>query len=302
MLAILDFLKLPEGVRIPYLGGLWYRFISKLEMEYIRKLKLKEYPLNRQQRAERIIVSLTSFPARIHMAHYAIKSLMLQTCKPDQIILWLAEDQFKDILIPPELQELQKSGLDIRFCPDLKSHKKYYYAMKEQKDNLLITYDDDLIYPPNSIERLIKYHSKHKTCIICNRGMEITFDNAGNIKSARNWKVLSSVGAKRPSIKIMPSTGGGCLYPPNVMDDIVFNQEYITKYALSADDIWMKAMSLLKNIKVVKTAKYHRTFSVVDNTQHVQLSFLNDIHGQNDVVVHNLMKLIPSAFENLMRE
>ena len=41
----------------------------------------------------------------------------------------------------------QKRGLTIRFCEDLKAHKKYYYAFKEYPDDIVITVDDDVIYP-----------------------------------------------------------------------------------------------------------------------------------------------------------
>lgn len=300
MLKVLEFLKLPEGVRIPYLGGLWYRFLSRMENGYIRKKRITDFPLNRTDRTERIIVSLTSFPERINTVHLAIKSLMLQTHKPDQIILWLAEDQFTNTDIPSELEDLTKLGLVIRFCPDIKSHKKYYYALKEINNDLLITYDDDIIYPPDSIERLVRYHLKFRECIICNRGLEMIHDNAGNLEKYRAWKVLSSIGVREPSIKIMPSTGGGCLYPPGSLDAAVFNLDYIKRYAFSADDIWMRVMSLLKNTKVVKTKKWHKTFTMINKSQHVQLAFENHLRGQNDVVVDNLQQIFPEAFSHLM--
>ena len=43
-----------------------------------------------------LIVSLTSFPARIHLVHYAIYSLLRQSLKPNRIVLWLGEDKFPD--------------------------------------------------------------------------------------------------------------------------------------------------------------------------------------------------------------
>ena len=38
-----------------------------------------------------LIVSLTSFPARIHLVHYAIYSLLRQSLKPNRIVPWLAK-------------------------------------------------------------------------------------------------------------------------------------------------------------------------------------------------------------------
>ena len=97
-------------------------------------------------------------------------------------------NQFKTEKLPDNLIKLQKEGLEIRYCPDLKSHKKYYYAMQEQGNNLLITYDDDIIYAPNSIEHLMKYHKQYPDCIICNRGFKILFNNNGRFSAPENGK------------------------------------------------------------------------------------------------------------------
>lgn len=298
---ILEYFKLPEGVYIPFFGWRWYSFITKLENIYIKKADVPDNPLNMMPREEKIIISLTSYPARINVACFAIKSLMRQTVKPDKIVLWLAEEQFPDKLMPDNLKILQTKGLEIRYCKDLKSHKKYYYAMQEQGNNLLITYDDDLIYPPNSIELLMKYHRKYPNCIICNRGFEIVFKKNDEIKSVEDWKLITKEGINAPSLKIMPSTGGGCLYPPNAVSEIVYDWELIKKYALSADDLWMKAMSLLKGTQVIKTKKYSKPFSIVENSQKEHLGYTNIILGQNNIVVNNLLKLFPTLFDELKK-
>lgn len=42
----------------------------------------------------KLVVSLTTFGERIFTVHKTIESLMLQTLKPNHIVLWLAEDEF----------------------------------------------------------------------------------------------------------------------------------------------------------------------------------------------------------------
>ena len=121
----LDCFKLPEGLRIPFFSGRIYNFISKLERQYIKNLSVNGLSLNETPRDEKIIVSLTSFPARIDCVGYSIKSLFNQTVKPDRIILWLATEQFENQEMPELLETLKSKGLEIRFCEDLKSHKKY---------------------------------------------------------------------------------------------------------------------------------------------------------------------------------
>lgn len=82
--------------------------------------------------------------------------------KPDEIILWLAEEQFNGIdSLPKALLEQQKRGLTIRFCDDLRSHKKYYYTMQEYPRDIVILVDDDMFYPKDTIKKLWKLHKKY---------------------------------------------------------------------------------------------------------------------------------------------
>ena len=103
----LEALKIPETIRIPFLGGKWYQYLTKLENKSIREEALPENPLNTEKREKKIIATLTTYPARINCVHLAIKSIMLQTYKPDRIILWLADSQFPNRVLPKELTDLE---------------------------------------------------------------------------------------------------------------------------------------------------------------------------------------------------
>ena len=58
----------------------------------------------RKNGEDKVIVSLTSYPARFDTIHLCIKSLMYQTIKPDKIILWLGSDS-AEVKLPLELEE-----------------------------------------------------------------------------------------------------------------------------------------------------------------------------------------------------
>src|SRR6056297_73800 len=88
-----------------------------------------------------LILSLTTYPARIDKIWMVIETLLDQTVKPDKIMLWLYEGEFpeKDNL-PADLLKLEKRGVEIHFCNEnLYPHKKYYYTMKKYPDTDLIT-------------------------------------------------------------------------------------------------------------------------------------------------------------------
>ena len=73
-----------------------------------------------------VIVSLTSYPLRMHSVYYTLNSIIRQKVKPQKIILWLAETQFpnKELDVDKRIRDLMKYGLEIKFCEDLKSYKK----------------------------------------------------------------------------------------------------------------------------------------------------------------------------------
>lgn len=290
----------PEGVNsgIPKLRVLHYKLDCLLENIYIRTAKTPKCGINKEERDEKVIVSLTSFPARIDRAYYAIKSLMLQSCKADKIILWLAESQFPGKKIPDNLQRLTERGLTVRWCDDLRSHKKYFYALQEQHaDELVLTYDDDLIYEKDSIEKLIKVHKQYPDCIVCNRAHEIKLDQDGKLLPFNKWSIHSSEGVTEPSMYLMPSTGNGCLYPYGCMPEITFNWNTAKENALTADDIWMRFCSLSNKIKVIKTKETIAILCTVWGSQRERLTRINDGGGENQRVVDRLQNVFPSLFQ-----
>ena len=128
-----------EGIflKIPYLAGAIYRWDCFMENCFIKSAQLpKRGVWQGEARKKKIVVSLTTFPARIDECYFAIKSLMIQSYPADRIILWLAKNQFPDEKLPSKYDKLIARGLEVRYCEeDLRSHKKYYYALQEQKED-----------------------------------------------------------------------------------------------------------------------------------------------------------------------
>lgn len=243
-----------------------------------------------------IIVSLTSFPERIDRIWITIETLLNQTQAPKKVILWLAKEQFKEnISIPNSLKKLSNRGLEIRFCNDLRSHKKYYYVMKEFPENIIITVDDDILYPRNLIENLYNTHKKFPNAICCNWSHQIVFDENKNLKKYDDWHDGSGI-LTVPRFDTIPIGYAGILYPPKCLDDNVFNIEDIIELAPLADDIWLKAMSLKKCIGVVRTQQIQVPFFGVIGTQKVSLFKVNCEKNENDRQIRKITEKYPEIF------
>lgn len=299
---ITEILKFYETLRIPVLGGIWYRLIARLEFESIKKEKIEGYPLNQEKREKIVIASLTSFPARIEYVHYAIKSLMLQSYKPDRIVLWLAEEQFPERKLPETLMKLQKYGLEIKWGEDLYGHKKYFYLVSEQKENeIIITFDDDIIYPKKCIERLMKTHRKFPEALVCERAQAINFSE-DKIMNPGRWNTISDVGIKSPSYSLNPSNGGGCLIPYGIFCQDIIDAKKIRELALRNDDIWTMFMCAQNKRKIVKTRKYHKIFTVVEGSQVSTLASNNIGNGGYNSCMERLIKAYPEAWRRIKED
>jgi len=228
---------------------------------------------------KKIIISITSFPNRIDRLWIVVESLLRQSYKPDLIILWLSKEQFSSIeRLPKRLLSQRKDGLEIRLCDhDLKSHKKYYYALQEYPDDVIVTFDDDVFYSTKVLATLVKLNDRFPSSICCNTGYRIITRNE-EIMPYTKWEQLMDKSG--PDYNISFTGVGGVLYPPGSLHKEVFNNIF-ENICLSADDIWLKAMSLLGNTTVVKS-DYFSNYLPVFHFNNKTLSSSNIYHNKND--------------------
>ncbi|WP_019230337.1 hypothetical protein [Sedimentibacter sp. B4] len=298
MIKVNNFIDDIRISRLPKVKGVVHRIFSMIaNMEYVKFLsnnQLDTSYYNREKELnidKKIIVSLTTFPKRIDTVWITLESLLRQSIKPDKMILWLAKSEFADGLnsLPASLMNLIDRGLEIRFCENLKPHKKYYYSMKEFPDDIVITVDDDVLYPPDLIKDLILLHLKFPKCICCTRGHLITIDNQNNIQLYSKWIKNPSV-EEIPSKFICPTGVGGVLYPPKSLHPEVFNKDNIIRLSLNADDLWLKVMSLMKGTEIVKSHKYDYEFFSISKTHYSALSKTNVVQNHNDVQLNAILE------------
>lgn len=247
------------------------------------------------------IVSLTTFPSRIDKVWLVIETILRQKQKPDKIILWLYKGEFNEKKsLPSRLLGLEKRGLEIRFCDEnLMPHKKYYYTMLEYPEANVVTVDDDMFYPPDLLFKLMKFHKQYPAAIVCPVTRKIEIENI-KMEHYQNWKYTSK--NSLPSFTNLMIGVGGVFYPSNSLYPDVLDLEKLKRFALKADDLWLKIMSLKNNTKVVSLAgEYNRFYIPVLHDNDKRLMDFNIGEGQNDLIFNQLMEYyqIPlTIFEN----
>ena len=206
------------------------------------------------KKPEKVIVSLTSYPVRIPTLWLTIESILRQSVKPDTIVLYLTESQVGEIeKLPQSLLRLRKRGLEIRLCKEeIRSHTKYYQAFQDFPDDLVITVDDDLFYRSDLIENHIKWHREYPHAIIANWAKDI-------LKSTPYYKDWPDVEKAGISEHYLLLGVGSVLYPPHCMYKDIFDTSLIKSLCLTADDVWLSCMALLKHTPIYFT-KYKYNF------------------------------------------
>ncbi len=196
-----------------------------------------------------IIVSLTSFGKRIHDVAFTIESLMQQSMKPNRIILWL-DNSFKEVKLPQSLINQQKRGLEINFCTDIRSYKKLIPSLRQFPNDAIITFDDDLLYDYDIIERLIKAYLQNPNLIHTCRANRMILDHNNKPIPYLQWnRKINEAGVN----KLNFFTGGaGTLYPPRCLDQEVLNENVFLDICKFADDVWFNAMAIKKGTLVNK--------------------------------------------------
>jgi hypothetical protein len=184
-----------------------------------------------------LILSLTSYPPRFPTLHLVLACLLRQTVTPDRLLLWIATDDLS--LLPREVRRLQDLGVEIVPCEDLKSFKKLIPALKAFPDAFIATVDDDVAYPPDLLERLVRGAEENRSVITCNRAHRVKRRPDGSLAPFRDWQFnVADEAARRPSTDIIPLGVGGILYPPRALHPMVDDAEMFQRLCPHGDDLW----------------------------------------------------------------
>lgn len=293
------------------LQSLGYYRIKKCWRDYkLRKRLIREDVAHRQQvlhvitsidkplllshnDSSDVIVSLTSYGKRVSdTLPYTLYSLLQQTVKPNRIIVWLDNVKWNISNLPEILYKLQQAGVEFMFCDDVRSYKKLIPTLMLYHDNPIITVDDDMYYNPQLVEWLLTaYECSDKHTILGTYGVRVT-------SSENRYLPYSQWKEAYPEDKDVCLIGcGGILYPPAIFDKEILNKDVFMHLAPRADDLWFWAMA--KRAGIPTSLISHFGYAINTSVDRINdyfpaeckdnLSFFNDIEGENDEQLNNLI-------------
>lgn len=238
---------------------------SRQAQEALRQ-DIKEFAAQEQRRFDRILpmtsapsgtqysIGLTSFPKRISTLGFVLRSLKEQSQQADTINLFLGRDEIpNENWLPSSVRELKQHGLQIHFVEKTcHQYDKFVHLPASLREKCYIIVDDDVIYPPHSMQKLLEAHQQHPEAIIGNRCHKIAVDDDKNIGPYRTWEREARTNA--PSYILMPTGAGGVLYPPGFFNHpCIRDERTILRNAPYADDVWLKFNALLQERPTMAT-------------------------------------------------
>ena len=165
-----------------------YFFLSKiiiiLNVSLIFFIKI-----NKLNYYNKFYVTLTSWKGRIKYIHKNLERLLNNTIKPQKLILNLSTEEFpqKNLELPPEIINLQKkfNFFEIFWVKENNNvFKKLIPTLNRFKRDLIISLDDDILYPNNLFEKMLNCYKKY------GGNNPMSFSYGGNWKI--NGKIIHS--------------------------------------------------------------------------------------------------------------
>jgi len=208
---------------------------------------------------KQIIISLTSWKKRIQNVPMVIQSILTGTKTPDKIVLNLSTEEFslKDKELPTYLLMLKETNkIEINWVKEnTKAFKKIIPTMKLYPESIIISIDDDIIYPEFFVEKMVS-----------------KYNETGNIITWWDSKINN----------IPFVTGDSTLYDAAKVTPFIYEkltQEIINS---NADDIWyswcIRQLGLnITPITNYKSAKYFCHFNDIDRLSNGQYTNKNTI-------------------------
>ncbi len=244
-----------------------------------------------------VLVSLTSFPARLPYLHHTLYSILTQDYKDFHIALFLSSSEIAPSKLPLILKIFARLGLlSIHFVEEnLRAYKKLFYALQAYPEHIIITIDDDQIYAPNTISLLLESYARFPRAIHTNWTYDAAF--LAEILDIDPAQYLPIIKENAPHLALASVGVSGVLYPPSPFSQEFFNTHAIVSLAPYSDDLWFFVMSVLNDVPkvLVKNALEHPKESSIAQDESPNLWEINCEQNRNYDQLRALLEAYPQA-------
>ncbi len=233
---------------------------------------------------------------------------------PKKVVLVLGEDKFpnKENDLPENLKILFSDKFQILWTPkDLCSYTKLIPALKKYPNEIIVTADDDILYPFNWLELLVNSYRKYPDCIHCHRAFRILVSD--RILEYSKWArgIISEIGAYgisgnamlKPDFQNYFTRVSGVLYPPNSLHKDVFNEQLWKEIAKTEDDAWFWANAVHNGTKIkVVNDNIGLCNLNTESNQNTALYKINSLNNTTQNILNNVFKYFKDVEQRIIND
>lgn len=234
-----------------------------------------------------VVVSMTSFPARIDDAWIAVEAMLRQDHAPERVVLVLSDEEFPTREIPQKLVEQKRRGLEVLWTPRNNGcFNKLIPTRLAYPDATIVTVDDDMLYRPWLVSRLVADARQHPGTVVGHRGWEVQL-GPGGLTPYVDWPGAS---CSSPTDRVLLTGVGGVLYPPDALPiELLTDLDLALTLTPHNDDIWFWAVARVAGTPV-------RCLALTSGRplrRHSRTPMLNTVNvaaGQNDAQLASVIE------------
>jgi hypothetical protein len=255
-----------------------YPFLPRVMRKLRRKTRVALTPLTvarleaRNARTERTAidpsspayVSLTTHGKRLETVHLTIETIARGTAKPGRLVLWLDDEAaWRDR--PDALRRLEARGVEVKLTRNLGPHTKYYPALAElAPDEVLVTADDDMIYPRSWLRELLAAHDRQPDLVHCHRAHVVTFAGDDSLAPYERW---DECWTRESSIANFATGVSGVIYPKRMIELLRVGGTEFLSTAPKADDVYLHAVAASNGVRVRQIRRSPEHYAMLPESQ-----------------------------------
>lgn len=193
-------------------------------------------------RPERLIVSMTTIPERAPRIMPVLRSLLDQTCPADRVLLAWPSRSLRTNTPYPAPPTLP-AGIELLACDDEGPATKLLAALGVEPEAAVVVVDDDVVYPKDFLETLLKAHRMEPGTAWGYRGWKLE----RSIEPRDLDHVFATAITAPATVDVLLGTWG-YLVPPHAFDDAVYDFDRYPPEVRWVDDVWFSGHLARRNV------------------------------------------------------
>lgn len=230
-------------------------------------------------RPERVVISLTTIPARTSSLSPVLRSLLNQDTPADRVILWLPRRSLRQNHDYPDARSIKvPDGVEVIECEDLGPATKLLHALRLEQSALVIAVDDDVIYPDNLVSSLLAAHRKEPGTAFGLRGVALK----KGTPFADLWHVLASGIDEPKQVDVLFGTWG-YMVPAWLCGQAIHDFSGYPPAVRWVDDVWISGHLARLGIPRKVAPSNQFPIETIASMRHALTDSLNS-SGENDEI------------------